>query len=160
MAKSPPPNSQPFDSLGQTWWLSEVGPGIRKAFAVRVRLRARRQLEEEKPFTEPEKWQEEWDRLQARIDQGAYEWNPPVELGGAGAGKAIRAAFEGDQTSMELIQLLLQATHDDLSPEQVGKIYEGNPEGIQAALRAAMGLPPLAQAPAAQPGTETTTKTN
>lgn len=158
--KKPPSGAEPFESLSQTWWLSEVTPGMRKLYASLIRARARQRLYEDKPILSPEEYAEEKESLQGRIDAGEYDWGPPVELGGPGAGKAIRAAFDSDEGKLRLVQLLLSETHGDIGFQQTAEIIEGNPEGLTAALRAALGIPPLAPTPASQPGTTTKSETN
>lgn len=149
-----PKNAQPFDSLGETYWLSEVTPALRSVYASMVRARARQQLIDDKSFLSPQAYEEEKEQLQAHIDSGAYEWGPPVELGGVGAGKAIRASLNSDAGKLSLFQLLLHAAHGELSPAKIVDIINANPESAEAAFRAAQGLPPLASAPAVEkPGT-------
>lgn len=163
VAKKPPKNAQPFDSIGQTWWLSEVDANQRRAYASLIRSNARQQLIDDKPTLSPEAFDEEWERFQARIDAGAYQWGPPIDKGGAGAGKAIRAALNSDEGAGYLVQLLLSESHGALDIKQIIDIIHGNPDGLNAALRAAQGLPPLAVAPVETPGTtetaESVTKT-
>lgn len=147
-AKKPPKNAQPFESLGETWWLSEVTQELRSAYASMIRSRARQQIIQEKAILSPEEYDESWERFQSRIDSGAYEWGPPVELGGTGPGKAIVAAHTSDEGSLRLIQLLLLNTHGELELTRVAEIIGGNPDAVSHALREALGLPPLAEAPA------------
>lgn len=152
--KKIPKNAQPFDSLNETWWLSEVTPALRRLFASTIRARARQQLIDDRPLLSPEAYEEEKDTLQARIESGAYEWGPPVELNGTGAGKAIYAVLNSVEGKIQLIQLLLVESHGELDQNKVAEIISGNPEALAAALRAAQGLPPLAVAPANEtPGT-------
>lgn len=149
-AKKMPRNSHPVESLSETWWLSEVTPAIRKAFAATIRARARQQLIDDKPFLSEEDYAAEREALQDRIDAVAYDWGPPLEIGGTGAGKAIRAALASDEGILGLIQMLLSESHGDVSLTRVTEIVNGNPEGVQSALRAAQGLSPLPVAPPQQ----------
>lgn len=147
MSKKPPAGAEPFESLGETWWLSKMTPALRRRFAAPVRMRARQQLFDDKEFMEEAQYQQEKDYLQARIDAGAYDWGPPVELSGTGPGKAIRAVLESDEGWVRLVALLLEETHGELPLTRVGEIVAGNPEACAAAMRAALGLPPLAVPP-------------
>ena len=141
--KRPPRNAEPFDSLGETWWLSEVTPALRVEFCRPIRQRARQSLMDDKDTMTAEQYGDERKALQARIDAGAYEWGPPLELGGVGPGEAVSAALDTAEGQVRLLQLLLAEMHGELPLNRVAEIMGGNPEGWQAALRAAMGLPPL-----------------
>lgn len=145
--KKIPPGAEPIESLSETWYLSEVNENFRKAFARPIRMRARQQLIDDKPSLTPEQYKEEWEAFQAHIDAGAYEWGPPLELNGTGPGKAVKAVLDRDDGGILLLRALLEEVHGELSYAKVAEIIEGNPEGVAAAIRAAMGLPPLAVAP-------------
>lgn len=156
--KKIPPGAEPVESLGEVWYLSEVDENFRKAFARPIRMRARQQLLDDKPALTPEQYKEEWEAFQARIDAGAYEWGPPLELGGTGPGKAVRAVLDGEEGGVLLVQALLEEVHGTLPFGKVVDILGGNPEGVAAAMRAAMGLPPLGVAPGPQAATPGETK--
>lgn len=147
MTKKTPAGAEPFESNSETYWLSKLTPALRSRFAAPVRMRARQQLINDKAFMSEEQYKEEKDYLQARIDAGAYDWGPPVELNGTGPGKAIRAVLDSDEGWLRLVGLLLEETHGELPLAQVAEIVAGNPEACAAAMRAAMGLPPLAVTP-------------
>lgn len=146
--KKPPKNAQPCEIAGVTYWFSELTPGLRKLFSSVVRSRARQNLIDDKPYLSDEAYAAEWDNLQHRIDGGAYEWGPPVELGGTGQGKAIQAALDYTEGNLLLVQMLLAEAHGELPLQQVAELLskeKGNPEGITAAIRAGMGLPPFVE---------------
>lgn len=156
--KKPPEGGHPCESLGETWWLSEVTPGIRKAYATMIRARARQQLIEERQILSAADYEESWERFCGRVDAGAYEWGPPVELGGMGPGRAIHAALNTTPGTIQLYQLLFFAAHGDLTEGRVLEIVNANPEGMDAAFRQARGLPPLPVAPDEQEPGQTTTE--
>lgn len=155
--KKPPRNAEPVDSLGETWWLSEVTAGLRKQFCQPIRARARQALIDDRELLDAEDYAAEKAFLQGRIDAGAYDWGPPLDRGGTGPGEAIKAALDTPEGQARLIQLLLVETHDEVPLEKVTEIMAGNPEGIGAALRAAMGLPPLPPPPPEETGEKTET---
>lgn len=143
--QKPPKNAQPCEVNGTPYWLSELTPALRKLFSSLIRARARQDLIDDKTVLSEEAYAAEWDRLQDRIDSGAYEWGPPVELGGTGQGKAIQAALNCTEGNVRLVQLLLTEAHGELPLNEVAEIINGNPEGITAAIRAGMGLPPFVE---------------
>lgn len=157
--KKPPKNAEPVESCGETWWLSEVTTILRRQFARPIRMRARQALIDDKETMDEDAYAEEWDALQGRIDAGAYDWGPPLELGGTGPGRAIKAVLSTEQGLAELLRVLLAEAHGDLTPEKAAEILGGNPEGVTAALRAAMGLPSLPPDADAEPGETATTET-
>lgn len=145
--KSPPRSAEPVESLGEVWYLSEITPALRRRYAAPVRARARQALLDDKPAMDEDTYATEWEAFQARIDSGAYEWGPPLELGGTGPGKAILAALGSTDGQVRLLQLLLEQSHGDVDTKRAIEILEGNPDGIAAAIRAVMGLPAVPTAP-------------
>lgn len=156
--KRPPNNAEPCDSRGETWWLSELNPTLRDQFSRPIRARARQSLIDDKEAMTREEYDEAKGDLQDRIDAGAYSWGPPLSAGGTGAGRSIRAILDTQEGQIQLVQLLLSETHGMLPLDRVVEIMNGNPDGMQAALRAASGLPPLPP-PEPEIGTGETTET-
>lgn len=156
--KRPPKNAEPLDSCGETWWLSELTPALRKEFCRPIRSRARQALIDDREYMTDEQYAEEKDALQDRIDAGAYDWGPPVEKGGTGPGKALKAVLDTPEGQVQLARLLLAEAHGELPLDKTAEIIAGNPEGFVAALRAAMGLPPSPPEPIEEPGEKTETK--
>lgn len=153
-------HSEPCEALGQTWWLANVTPGHRKMFSSLVRSRARQSLIDDKPYMDAKDYRAQWKDLQARIDAGAYDWGPPVELGGMGYGEAIQAALDTTEGNVRLVQMLLEDEHGEVPLSQVAEILNANPEGITAAIRAGMGLPPFSGQPETAAAAEPTAAKN
>lgn len=134
--RTPLPGSESFESLGKTWHLAPIGPRITEAYAAWCRMAARRNISRDKHLLRGGEYEEDQMRLRRMIDAGDYDWGPPPEMQGTGMGEGCLAIFRSETGKTQLLRLLLEPAHGELSDEEVGAIVEGDSEAVSAAFNA------------------------
>lgn len=144
----PPAAFEQVVSNGEAWKLSHITPGIRKAFAAWVQLRAMERLHEAREWLSKEEYAKREQRLYDRIEAGDYDWGCPLDPDNLGEA-VLRARLTGEGNA-KLAQLLLEPFHGTVEPGRIAAAFQGNIKGFQVALRRC--LDPNSDSPSVQNG--------
>jgi hypothetical protein len=144
-----------LEALGQVWTLSHVGPGVRSKFSAWLKMRARKELKDQRSegILDAADYTDSLDRLEARMTAGAFNWGSP--LNPSGMGSAIeRSLNEEADGRIRLVQLLLEKAHGQVSPDKVLEILGDQPDASVEAVKLCLQALPNGPAPdaPAKPG--------
>lgn len=134
--RTPLPGSESFTSLGEVWHLAPLGPRFTDAYSAWCRMRARRSTDRDKAFMTPEEYADEKRLTKLQIDAGEYEWGPPPQMQGTGMAPGIVAVFNSDPGRLQLLRLLLEPAHGELTDAEITAIAEDSGEGLKNAFDA------------------------
>lgn len=131
--RTPLPGSESFEALGKVWHLAPLGPRITDAFAAWCRMCARRNILRDKTLMAPSEFEEEYLLLRRQIDAGEYEWGPPPLMQGIGMAPGCLAFFKSEAGKLQLLRLMLEPAHGELSDEEINALAEGAGEALRQA---------------------------
>jgi hypothetical protein len=119
-----------------------VTPALRARFTGFVKKRALTELASLRSLLNPVEFHEVEKKILTQLASGSANWGPKS------MGALAQEFYLSDEGQVYLLQLLLEKQHGPVTEEVVLQLYEENPEGLKAALRASYNLPPRDEAPA------------